>query len=126
MVGKAGECLFDPKLIDSEIDGLVKMLWDSIMKVSVSYRKDIYQNIVIRGGTTLLDGFGERLKDQMAKASPYQSYQVHVKVVCPVERGYYEFVGGSIVTSLSTFEQMWITKDEYDENGPTIVHRKCT
>jgi len=28
--------------------------------------------------------------------------------------------------SLSTFEEMWIKKEEYDESGPSIVHRKCT
>jgi actin-related protein len=26
---------------------------------------------------------------------------------------------------LSTFQQMWISKQEYDESGPSIVHRKC-
>lgn len=31
----------------------------------------------------------------------------------------------SILSSLSTFQQMWISKQEYDESGPTIVHRKC-
>ena len=34
-------------------------------------------------------------------------------------------VGGSILSSLSTFQQMWISKQEYDESGPSIVHRKC-
>jgi hypothetical protein len=33
-------------------------------------------------------------------------------------------VGGSILSSLSTFQQMWISKQEYDESGPSIVHRK--
>eukprot|EP01083_Nonionella_stella_P192391 711196_1 len=36
------------------------------------------------------------------------------------------WIGGSIVSSLSTFNEMWITKDEYDELGVSIVHRKCT
>ena len=31
----------------------------------------------------------------------------------------------SILASLSTFQQMWISKAEYDESGPSIVHRKC-
>ena len=35
------------------------------------------------------------------------------------------WIGGSILASLSTFKSMWITKDEYDEAGPSIVHRKC-
>ena len=35
------------------------------------------------------------------------------------------WIGGSILSSLSTFQQMWISKNEYDEAGPSIVHRKC-
>ena len=38
---------------------------------------------------------------------------------------YSVWIGGSILASLSTFQQMWISKQEYDESGPSIVHRKC-
>merc|ERR1711985_37535 len=48
-----------------------------------------------------------------------------IKVVAPPERKYSVWIGGSILSSLSTFQQMWISKEEYDESGPTIVHRKC-
>ncbi|PPR87517.1 hypothetical protein GOBAR_AA33174 [Gossypium barbadense] len=48
-----------------------------------------------------------------------------IKVVAPPERKYSVWIGGSILASLSTFQQMWIAKAEYDESGPTIVHRKC-
>merc|ERR1711962_909868 len=39
------------------------------------------------------------------------------------ERKYSVWIGGSILASLSTFQQMWISKQEYDECGPSIVHR---
>ncbi|MQI72129.1 actin, cytoplasmic 2, partial [Escherichia coli] len=48
-----------------------------------------------------------------------------IKVVAPPERKYSVWIGGSILASLSTFQQMWISKGEYDESGPAIVHRKC-
>lgn len=48
-----------------------------------------------------------------------------VKIVAPAERKYSVWIGGSILASLSTFQQMWVTKQEYDESGPSIVHRKC-
>ena len=48
-----------------------------------------------------------------------------IKVVAPPERKYSVWIGGSILASLSTFQQMWISKSEYDESGPSIVHRKC-
>ena len=48
-----------------------------------------------------------------------------VKIVAPPERKYSVWIGGSILASLSTFQSMWISKEEYDESGPSIVHRKC-
>merc|ERR1739838_335888 len=46
-----------------------------------------------------------------------------IKIIAPPERKYSVWIGGSILASLSTFQQMWITKYEYDEAGPSIVHR---
>ena len=48
-----------------------------------------------------------------------------VKIIAPAERKYSVWMGGSIIASLATFQQMWITKQEYDESGPSIVHKKC-
>lgn len=48
-----------------------------------------------------------------------------IKVVAPPERKYAVWIGGSILASLATFPQMVITRDEYNEAGPGIVHRKC-
>jgi actin-related protein len=48
-----------------------------------------------------------------------------VKVIAQKDRYLSVWSGGSILTSLSMFESQWITKQEYEENGPEIVHRKC-
>ncbi|WP_347452173.1 hypothetical protein [Acinetobacter baumannii] len=48
-----------------------------------------------------------------------------IKIVAPPERKYSVWIGGSILASLPTFQQMCISKQEYDESGPSIVHRKC-
>jgi len=48
-----------------------------------------------------------------------------VKIVAVPERKYSVWIGGSILGSLATFQQMWVLKQEYDESGPSIVHRKC-
>lgn len=50
---------------------------------------------------------------------------VKTRVVAPPERKFSVWIGGSILSSLSTFATMWINKDDYDEVGPNIVHRKC-
>merc|ERR1712183_1064859 len=61
-----------------------------------------------------------------AVLSLYASGRTTIKIIAPPERKYSVWIGGSILSSLSTFEEMWIKKEEYDESGPSIVHRKCT
>ena len=66
------------------------------------------------------------LEDRIAKEVKYlASPEMKVRVIASPERKNLTWIGGSILSSLSTFETMWITKEEYDEAGPGIVHRKC-
>jgi actin beta/gamma 1 len=119
---RAPEVLFRPSLIGSELDGIHQLTYQSIMKCDVDIRKDLYANTVLSGGTTMYDGIADRLTKEMTNLAPPT---MKVKIVAPPERKYSVWIGGSILSSLSTFQQMWITKQEYDESGPTIVHRKC-
>jgi actin-related protein len=74
------------------------------------------------GGTTMYKGIPERLEAEIKNMAPST---MTVKISAPVERKFSVWIGGSILASLSTFQQMWISKQEYDESGPSIVHRKC-
>ena len=74
------------------------------------------------GGTTMFKGIDKRLNKEVVALAPST---VKVRVVAPPERKYSVWIGGSLLSSLSTFQSMWITRSEYDENGPGIVHRKC-
>jgi actin beta/gamma 1 len=116
------EVLFQPALIGKEASGIHDTMFQTIMKCDVDIRKDLYANIVLSGGSTMYDGIAERLTKEIVALAPQT---MKVKVVAPPERKYSVWIGGSILASLSTFQQMWISKDEYDESGPSIVHRKC-
>jgi len=119
---RACEPLFKPNLIGKESDGIHKLTYDSIQKCDVDIRRDLYTNTVLSGGSTMFTGIDTRLNKEMTSLAPSA---VKVKIVAPPERKYSVWIGGSILSSLSTFQEMWITKDEYDESGPGIVHRKC-
>merc|ERR1712065_99487 len=67
---------------------------------------------------TMYDGLAQRLEKEMIALAPQT---MKIKVVAPPERKYSVWIGGSILASLSTFQQMWISKQEYDESGPSIV-----
>jgi len=117
------EVLFRPNMIGKEEEGIHKLTFNSIMKCDVDIRKDLYANTVMSGGTTMFTGVSERLQKEISNLAPSS---MSIKIVAPPERKYSVWIGGSILASLSTFEDMWVTKDEYDESGPSIVHRKCT
>jgi actin-related protein len=117
------EVLFQPSFIGIEQQGVHSLTFQSIMKCDVDIRKDLYANTVMSGGTTMFKQIDQRLKDELDKLSPQT---MTVKIVAPPERKYSVWIGGSILASLSTFEEMWVTKGEYDESGPAIVHRTCT
>eukprot|EP00698_Gefionella_okellyi_P019899 TRINITY_DN6173_c0_g1_i1.p1 TRINITY_DN6173_c0_g1~~TRINITY_DN6173_c0_g1_i1.p1 ORF type:complete len:379 (-),score=80.18 TRINITY_DN6173_c0_g1_i1:152-1288(-) len=116
------EALFQPAHIGMESVGIAETTYNSIMKCDVDIRRDLYNNIVLSGGTTMFPGIAERMLKDVQQLAPSS---VKVKVIASPERKYSVWIGGSILGSLSTFQQMWITKDEYDESGPGIVHRKC-
>lgn len=92
------------------------------MKTDIDIRKDLYNNIVMSGGSTMFSGIAERVQKEVETLAPPS---MKIKVVAPPERQYSVWIGGSILSSLSTFQQMWVSKAEYDEFGPSIVHRKC-
>merc|ERR1711881_297063 len=106
------EVLFQPNMIGKEEEGVHKLTFQSIMKCDVDIRKDLYANTVMSGGTTMIKQIDQRLKDELDKLSPQT---MPVKIVAPPERKYSVWIGGSILASLSTFEEMWVTKEEYDE-----------
>jgi actin-related protein len=116
------EVLFQPNFIGMESAGVHETTFNSIGKTDIDIRKDLYGNIVMSGGTTMFPGIAERMTKELTSLAPTS---MKIKIVAPPERKYSVWIGGSILASLSTFQQMWISKEEYDESGPSIVHRKC-
>lgn len=119
---RAPEALFRPADLGLEAAGIDQTAFNSIMKCDMDVRKELYGNIVMSGGTTMFPGIAERMQKEITALAPSS---MKVKIIAPPERKYSVWIGGSILASLSTFQQMWISKQEYDESGPSIVHHKC-
>merc|ERR1719438_466477 len=105
-----------------EAQGVHETTYNSIMKCDVDIRKDLYATTVLSGGTTMFAGIADRMTKELTALAPST---MKIKIIAPPERKYSVWIGGSILASLSTFQAMWISKQEYDESGPAIVHRKC-
>ena len=116
------EILFQPNHANHELEGVQKYCYDSVMKCDVDVRRDLFQNIILSGGSTLFEGMAERMWQEIHSLAPSTN---KIKILAPPERKYSVWLGGSILASLSTFQTMWINKQEYDEAGPSIIHRKC-
>jgi len=116
------EVLFQPSMIGREAAGIHECTYNSIMKCDVDVRKDLYNNIIMSGGTTLFPGLPDRMYKELVLLAPNT---MKVKIVAPPERKYSVWIGGSILASLFSFQSMWITKQEYLESGASIVHKKC-
>jgi len=116
------ESLYQPSFLGMEACGVHETTYNSIMKCDIDIRKDLYANIVLSGGSTMFPGIADRMQKEITALA---SSTMKIKIIAPPERKYSVWIGGSILASLSTFQQMWISKQEYDESGPSIVHRKC-
>lgn len=119
---KCAEALFKPNLLGKDFGGVHQTAFNCVQKCDVDLRRTLLGNIILSGGTTMFPGLADRLSKEISSLVPPS---VKVKVVAPNERKYSVWIGGSVLSTLATFQTMWITRQEFDENGNVIVHRKC-
>ncbi|XP_072013691.1 actin, muscle-like isoform X1 [Amphiura filiformis] len=117
------EPLFQPILCGLEMPGIHEILHSSIMKCNSDLRKDLYANIVLAGGNVSFPGLAERMSKEMRTLAP-ATMNVQVTNNAPIVK-YQAWIGGSILASSSNFLNMCISKNEYDEYGPSLVQKKC-
>jgi len=113
------ELLFQPSVRGLDIGGVQHMMYQTIQSCDMDIRKDLISNVVITGGTTCIEGFESRLVKELSALS-----NSNVKLVTN-DKEFSVFEGGVILANLISFREHWITQEEYEEEGPSIVHRKC-
>lgn len=126
---ECAEILFNPTLVNREHSGLANAVADSVMKLDVELKKDLLNNIVLMGGNTMLKGFQERMQKEMELRFPLEK----TNVIAPEDRDILTFKGCQVINEIAQTNalagnvsaQGIMTKEEYDESGPSLVHRKC-
>ncbi|KAK2949120.1 putative Actin [Blattamonas nauphoetae] len=118
---KCPELLFQPSHLKLEVNGIHEMTYNSIMRCDTDIRRDLYGNVVLAGGSTMFAGMNDRMGKELMALAPTA---MKIKTVSPPERKNAVWIGGSIFAALP-FTNVWITKEEYEENGSSIIHRKC-
>lgn len=129
------EKLFNPTMTSGKLGtplenfpgfmGYQQMVVDSVNRSDIDVRKEMYSNIICCGGNSLYSGFAERLQKQLY-STIVQSARIKV-IYHPSssERRFSSWIGGSILSSLGTFHQLWLSKEEYEEHGALLIERKC-
>lgn len=115
---RAPEILFHPDIIGSECLGVHDCLVTAVMRSDMDMRRTLFSQVVLSGGSTCFTGFGDRLLSEVRR-SAHRSLKI--RITAPPERKLSTWIGGSILASLASFKSMWVTKQEYEEHGKTIM-----
>ncbi|KAL8474842.1 hypothetical protein ACS0TY_031316 [Phlomoides rotata] len=134
---KIPDILFNPSLVQtipgmesvaetaSSSRGLPQTVIESINKCDVDIRRELYSTILLSGGTASMQQLKERLEKDLLEESPQAA---RIKVLASgntTERRFSVWIGGSILASLGSFQQMWFSKSEFEEHGASYIQRKC-
>lgn len=101
-----------------------KMVNDATNTCEIDFRRDLYHNIILTGGSSCFENLPTRLERELAAVVPTM-FKMRVVAPHPPERKISSWLGGSILASLGSFHDMWISKSEYAEHGASLIQRKC-
>ena len=105
---------------------LPDLVTETIRGCDTDMRRELWGSIIVSGGGSLLPGLTERLHGRLNELVPQMSMKVKVLAPStPTERRFSVWIGGSILASLGSFQQLWMSKAEYDEGGASGIQRKC-
>ena len=126
------EAMFDAKMAFTDSSNpppspsqtIIALIQSSLSQIDIDIRTIMLSHIVLTGGSSLFSGFAERLQQELTALYPGSKVRIAASSN-PVERKFGSWIGGSILASLGTFHQMWISRKEYEEQGAGIVEKRC-
>ncbi|XP_026192862.1 actin-related protein 4 [Cyclospora cayetanensis] len=95
--------------------------------VEAEGNRDILSILILTGGCSSIPGMVERLNRELVEDPAVCGGQKVRLLAAPgsLERRQSAWIGGSILSSLSSFQAAWCSREEYEEHGPSVVQRKC-
>ena len=115
--------LFD---LDSGLISLPEMVYKSIMVANIHCRKDLFANIILSGGNTMISGLPDQLTNSLNKIVSKRHRGLKVRTVASPERCYFPWIGGSILGSLSCYmNSLFLTREMYQDYGSQYIHKLC-
>ena len=119
-----GEGLFRPSMFNCNCPGLHLQVERTLNLAEPDIRKSACKNIVFSGGNTMFSGLTMRMQIEMNKIFP-SGLGVKVKEIPHDERRFSAWCGGSIMASMDTMSQKWVTREDYNDHGPAVINKMC-
>ncbi|KAM6169906.1 uncharacterized protein ACDL77_018371 [Rhynchocyon petersi] len=108
------EALFQPNLLGLNQPGLPQLALESIRRLESKQQEQLLANVVLDGGSTLMNGFPERLRKELGPGAT---------VLGSPHRAVAVWLGGSIMASRDAFQSLWLSRREYEEEGPWAIYK---
>ena len=105
-------------------DTLPSIINKSLNSCDVDTRAHLLSNVILTGAGSLIEKLPDRLHADLQAMFPNPRVRVLANTNS-VERKYGAWIGGSVLASLGTFHQMWVSKQEYAEFGAGVVEKRC-
>ncbi|KFQ68445.1 Actin-like 7A, partial [Phaethon lepturus] len=115
------EALFKPALLGSQQPGLLQLTLNCLKKCDADVNKKMVENILLCGGSTMMESFADRFQMELARLCPSDNF---ITAASP-QRKSSVWIGGSILASLLSFQELWVYRSEYEEYGPSCIFKKC-
>ncbi|KFQ37859.1 Actin-like 7A, partial [Mesitornis unicolor] len=115
------EALFKPALLGSQQPGLLQLTLSCLHKCPANLKKEMVGNILLCGGSTMMENFADRFHMELARLCPTDNFVI----AASPQRRSSVWIGGSILASLHAFQELWIYRSEYEECGPPCIFKKC-
>jgi centractin len=96
---------------------VIQLLQNSLSKVDIDLRMTLYNEIVLSGGNTMLEGFPDRFVKELKRILPNE---IKSRVMAPAKRDTICWFGGSILASLASFKNMLIKREDYQEKKDQV------
>ncbi|KAK4224687.1 actin-domain-containing protein [Podospora fimiseda] len=129
---EAPECLFQPHLVDCDQPGIAEFLFNTIQAADVDVRSSLFKAIVLSGGSSMYPGLPSRLEKELKQlwltrvlgGNPERLNKFKVRIEDPPRRRHMVFLGGAVLANImADKESMWISKQEWEEEGPRILEK---
>jgi len=116
---QAPELLFRPELAGRKGKGLAALVYESVQRCDEKLRSRLLSNVMLAGGNSLLPGLSSRLADELRALLPADRAS-GVRVQAQDGRQDFTWDGGAHLCSLSSFQRLWLTRQDYLETGATM------